>query len=84
MSERVINCTCYVSFDSSFLKYSPPFRNCYLWIHAASVLKERSPEGTLIDAEALRNAREIPDRLDSKLGHAELAKVVETNFAVGH
>ena len=47
------------------------------------MLKERPPQGALIDAKSLGNARKIPDGLNGELGHSQLSHVVQANLAIG-
>lgn len=48
------------------------------------MLKERSPQRPLIDAEPLGHTGEIPHGLDGELGHGELARGVEADLSVGN
>jgi len=56
----------------------------YLGVHSAGVLKEGSPQSTLIDTKSLSNTRQIPYWLDSELGHGQLARRVGADLAIRH
>ena len=44
-----------------------------LGIHAAGLLEQSAAQLVLADAEALGDAGQIPDRIDRRLGHGDIA-----------
>ena len=61
-----------------------PAEVLYLGVHSAGVLEKGPPQRALVDAETLGNSRQIPHRLDGKLGDGQLARRVEAYLAVWH
>ncbi len=48
-----------------------------LRIHAAGLLVQTVPQSVFVDAEALGDARQIPDRIDRRLDHADAAGLAD-------
>lgn len=55
----------------------------YLRIHAAGMFEERPSEDTFVDAEPLRNSRQVPNRLHGELRDVELSCRIQADLTVG-